>query len=347
VKHLAIDADYWVYSCGFAAEGEPLSHALRLIKNKIGEAIEDTGADTHTLYIGGEGNFRNDIAVTKEYKGSRSARKPEYYNEIRQYMQEAHDAQLVNGMEADDKVSILLWEDYCKASGVREECTLVISSPDKDLNNTPGWHHNPRTREVKWISANQAGRHFWYQMLEGDSVDNIPGLPDLPDAERFFYNIRKGKGFGKTSAKKVMANSVSENGACRDVLRCYIAWGLSAGMSDSQIKDYLTEQGQLLWMTRETDDFDQPILFELEEGEYEGAKRAYERDRYGTEVEGEAGGGPEGREGLRGGEEAGDQSDDERLHRRGSDSDSMDGKWRVTDEDYRNLTCDLHDAEHG
>ena len=50
--HVAIDIDQTIYSCGFAAEGEDISHALGNVKRKIQEIIQNTNADTWSIHMG-------------------------------------------------------------------------------------------------------------------------------------------------------------------------------------------------------------------------------------------------------------------------------------------------------
>ena len=282
--HVAIDIDQTIYACGFAAEGEDISHALGNVKRKINETIKACQADTWSVHMAGEGNFRKDIAITQEYKGNRKAARPSNYDEIRSYLREVWSAEESTGMEADDSVSILLWEDYLKCEGNKELSTLILASPDKDLNNTPGWHYNPQKDSIRWVTLDQANRHFWYQMLTGDSTDNIKGLPFCAGETVFKYGLSKAalRGCGAASAKKVMEASSDAMDAKRDVIDAYLAWGTQEGMSESQIRDYMIEQGQLLWMIREYDEFGEPRMFTIEESDFvrrESGETGYEGDR--------------------------------------------------------------------
>lgn len=272
---VVIDGDVLPYSCGFAAKGEPLSHVLKLIKNKLEQIIKDTKADEYELYIAGEGNFRDDIAVTDMYKGNRTAPRPPTYEASRDYMVNVWGAKKVDGMEVDDKVSYLLYKDFLKGGK-----DVILSSNDKDLKNTPGLHYNPRTRDIDWISDNQALRHFCFQMLCGDSVDNIKGLPHCAASTYTKYGLTKAslKGCGKVSAKKIMYTSSTWEEALEDVFVAYLHCGEEAHLSEDQTKEYILEQGQLLWMTREME-LDQPKLFTIDEIIYARAIDRYRAER--------------------------------------------------------------------
>lgn len=245
-----VDADQLIYAAGFATKGEPVSHACQLVKKQFKRIQADTGASELDVYISGTGNYREEVAITKGYKANRTAPKPDHYDDIVEYMQGSWGATKVDGMETDDKVSILLWEDYVEHDADPDECTIILSSPDKDLNNTPGWHYNPRTREKRWITELQAERHFYYQLLSGDRVDNIPGLPFLAEETITCYGTKAGRrGVGPGTAKKIMQAHPDDHREA--VYRAYCEWGKQSGMPAEILEDYLIEQGQLLWMLRE------------------------------------------------------------------------------------------------
>lgn len=255
-KKVIIDADQMIYACGFASEGEPRSHTYRLLNNAIEKIIKDTGASEHEIYIEGDGNFREEVSF--DYKAQRSSRKPESFVDCQQFLIERWGAKQVEGMETDDQVSMKLWHNYVSCDEDPEECDIILSSPDKDLNNTPGWHYNPRTRKIQWINKHQSFRHFWFQVLRGDPVDNVPGLPYCTEdiRKKFSLPANAAKGCGEASAKKIMK---AEGDEVENVMHCYAAWGVDQGKSEEQTRDYLSEQMCLLWMLRELDEFGEPV----------------------------------------------------------------------------------------
>lgn len=296
MKRVIVDADQLPYSCGFAAKGEPVSHALQLAKKALMRIQQETGVEKLELYIKGTGNFREEVAFTQGYKTNRTAAKPETYEDIREYLQSQWGATKVDGMEVDDWVSILLWEDYVANNRDRDLCNVILSSPDKDLKNTPGWHHFPRTGDVKWVTPHQAERHFYYQMLEGDNVDNIKGLPfcSMSDVHTFGLNKQANtKGCGKATAKKLMADPASQFDCEQFVWERYMQWGLESGITADEVREYFQEQGTLLWMTRELNSFNEPVLYSINEDKYEeAAERVYGEGSY-TSHKDTTGGGEE------------------------------------------------------
>jgi len=265
---IAIDGDQMIYSSGFAAESEPLSHALHLIKKKVEQITRDCDDPDYKIFIKGKGNFRDEVP---EYKGTRSARKPSHFGDITRYMIEVLGAEQVNGMEADDKVSILLYQDFLANGGDQDECRVIVSSPDKDLKNTPGWHYNPTSRERFWVSELQATRHFCYQLLVGDNCDNIKGLPNLPKWIKDDAGIR-GKGVGPVTAKKLLSTVSTAFDSLALVTFLYYQWGYSEGQSEKVTKEYFQEQGMLLWMLR---DYDEIFTLDTIGAEHDEGYRQY------------------------------------------------------------------------
>ena len=176
MQEALVDGDVLVYICGFAAEdtvystpdglifstmgqavkhcnsneierlveAEPLSHVLYLVKNALKRIKDRTGARVIKVYLSGKGNFRNDIATIKPYKGNRSSVKPFHYNNIRDYLVNRWNAEVVDGIEADDALGINQSKDSCI-------CTI-----DKDLDMVPGYHYNFQKDRLYDVPATKA-----------------------------------------------------------------------------------------------------------------------------------------------------------------------------------------------
>ena len=187
-----IDADVCVHAvCNQAErsnpEGEPIENVLHSLKMQIRKWITDAGGDledwnTFQVHLSGpsETNFR--YKVDPEYKGKRPP-KPRYFNEARQYLLGNWRALEAKG-EADDALAAALWLNYKQAKHdaqywgepVQDWCFDTLVSVDKDLDMVPGWHYNPRNEEKYFIDEYKGWYNFFYQMLVGDTVDNIQGL---------------------------------------------------------------------------------------------------------------------------------------------------------------------------
>lgn len=254
------DADSLLYRCGFAAEGEPVSHACHSLKLNINGLKETLGCDNIELYISGKGNFREEISVSATYKGNRTGVKPSMYDEMREYLITVHGAKECHGMEADDAVSIELFRNKEKDSGV------VLAAMDKDLWNTPGWHFNydPRREKLEYVTQQDADKAFIIQLLQGDRSDNVPGLPATAETTIEKYNLpRQGRsGCGKATARKLL-DGLHGMDALNRAWEAYLDYGRQAGWEDETTRAYFLEQGRLLWMTRGLNADGSPVLWEV------------------------------------------------------------------------------------
>jgi len=208
-------------------EAEPVSHVLRvtrqMIKAIMREVSNQYGGDhLFRLYLTADDhtNFRYDVAKTKPYKGNRSTPKPVHYHSVRTYLREQWKAVMVSGMEADDAIGI-------DATTAHKALIVTI---DKDLDMIPGYHYNFVKKEFYKVSEFDAYKNFYRQMLSGDTIDNIPGLP----------------GLGKVKAEKRL-----EGAKTREELEALVrAEYKKAGFNEN----YYNEMRDLLWIRRENVD---------------------------------------------------------------------------------------------
>jgi len=237
-KTLLIDADILVYRAGFAvqvnvdAEGNhpPTSHALQAMKMMLNNILNKYPGSPYRVFITStdKSNFRYKLAKTKPYKGNRKQAKPIYFHDLREYLIDHWRAEVVYGQEADDALGIAA--DY--------DDTIIVTL-DKDLDMVPGHHFNFVKGESYHISRTQAYRNFCYQLLVGDSVDNIVGCP----------------GIGPVKASAALKK------CGRDKQKM-----LQAAYNLYDNEELFLEQGNLLWIRRKEDDVWHPDLKTLREG---------------------------------------------------------------------------------
>lgn len=214
---------------------EPLEYCLHSVKELINSILKETGAIDYRLFLTGDGNFREEVAITKPYKGNRDdLHKPIYYKEIKKYLIDVWQAEVVEGMEADDKIGVHQYNYGIDLSDT------IICSLDKDMNMIPGWHYNWRKKEKYWISEKEADYNFYYQMLTGDTTDNIQGVPKIgpKKAEKILA--------GKTN--KQMSDAVEEQywiGYYNHIFNKDIKLLLE------NIDNIIQEHAKLLWIRRE------------------------------------------------------------------------------------------------
>lgn len=184
-------------------------------------------------------NFRYEVAKARPYKGNRKNPKPfHFYNIVFYLMAEYNTILSEDGLEADDMI--------CIEQASRGDET-VICSRDKDLRICPGWHfswecgnqrsigpeYTDRIGSLEMIDKKVIGyglKFFYYQMLVGDSADNIPGL----------------KGCGPVKAFALLSELEEEEELFSTVKKCYIDT-----MGKEEAKEYFMEQANLLWMVQE------------------------------------------------------------------------------------------------
>ena len=154
---------------------EPVANVLHSVKVMVESIVEEAGADEWQGFLTGDGNFREEVAISKPYKGNRSQAKPYHYDTIRNYLLNHMGATLIEGEEADDALGRVQVADI-QANGPKNASTIICTI-DKDLDMIPGWHFNWNTKEIYMVRPKQGNRFFLHQMLTGDSTDNIPGIP--------------------------------------------------------------------------------------------------------------------------------------------------------------------------
>jgi len=80
--------------------------ALLRAEDLMRRIIQDVGADEYRLFIGGEDNFR--YQIDPNYKANRKdVPRPEYLQDVRAFLCTEWNAEIVNGIEADDALGIV------------------------------------------------------------------------------------------------------------------------------------------------------------------------------------------------------------------------------------------------
>ena len=220
MTNVLVDADIIAYRAAFSARDEPEKQA----REKVDEICNDIMCECHFpeeyvlgentwFYLTGSGNFRNDLATIKVYKGQRPP-KPEHLPATRDQLVERWGAEIVEGQEADDAIGI-------KATDLKGDC--VIASVDKDLLMIPGTHYNFVKQEWTKVDQEQGDYFFYKQLLTGDQVDNIQGVP----------------GIGPKKAEKAYQGCTTVQEMYQKALEMY-----------NGDADALLENARLLWLRR-------------------------------------------------------------------------------------------------
>lgn len=264
-----IDADILPYEFGGMVELENPDNPLpweilrSMVDDRINQILEATGSTEHSLYLtDSPSNFRVGLATIKPYKGHRKAEKPHHWHNIRQHLIDNWDAEVVHGMEADDRLGIEQMLDFDRSYHIIGEnasddmvdeslCETVICSRDKDLHMIPGWHYvwpAGRQEERMWFQDEvSAIRCFYKQLVTGDTSDNILGLYGVGSSSKLVKSLEE------MEEEQLMFNAVFKAYEDR-----FGKWA----------EVFMYENGALLWMKRSSDDED--------EGELEAINRLRE-----------------------------------------------------------------------
>lgn len=205
-------------------EAEPVGHALFNARSLVRSVEEKMQADELILYLSGPTNYRTGIATIKPYKGNRDPdHKPVHAAAIKAMYRREYNVKTSDGQEADDDMAIAHY-----ALWLRDPNSTVIATIDKDLDMVPGLHYNFVKGETYVIEPLEGLRIFYAQMLKGDTVDNIPGVP----------------GIGPAKASKALAECKTEWEMYQATRTLYVQ-----GYGD-KADEALLENGRLLWMRR-------------------------------------------------------------------------------------------------
>lgn len=233
-------------------------------------------ADSCIPYITvGNGNFRYDVAFSREYKGTRKQDKPPFFELLKWHLITKHNAVQSLEEEADD---LMATEQYSRnellvAEGAKQGSkeskmfsNTIIVTKDKDLRMIAGWHSNPDINkgEPFWVDylggleplyypedhqssgkmkkLGGYGMSFFYaQLLMGDSVDNYQGIP-LMGMQKTYDALRD------CSSVKQLHKTVAllYKRKYREGKFLFESWTKKKLKVDW--KDMLVQQGRLAWM---------------------------------------------------------------------------------------------------
>lgn len=217
---------------------EPVEYCLHLLKMKINAIFEHLEM-THNNgmgVLGGTGNFRLMLPSMERYKGNRDdTLRPLLLQETRDYVTRKYRAKVIDGIEADDYLSILAWEgwEHYKRTG---KFNYLVASFDKDQKGNPGlifdtmrdseertWKHPipmliDDSMGAIWMEGNKVkgwGKKFFgYQMLCGDSSDNI----------KPYQGFKLSGRFGDTAAFNLIGHLQTEKEMWTAIVDQYKTW---------------------------------------------------------------------------------------------------------------------------
>lgn len=174
-----IDGDLVAYiNAASCSEDDPEYVALIRTEERIRKILTHTQATTYRIFLSGGNNFRYEI--NPQYKANRTAPDPIHRRACHQFLIDEWKAEEATGYEADD------------ALGCNQTENTIICSLDKDLRMIPGKHYSweisrkgviIREPEFAEVSYMDGIKHFYKQMIIGDTSDNIFGVVGLGKAK--------------------------------------------------------------------------------------------------------------------------------------------------------------------
>jgi len=231
---LVVDGDAVCYYCAGNDDTLPgeargaavgfLEAAGRAAGAGAGVVLAMTGRASHKGY-------RYAVARAKPYQATRSgARRPKNWSGLRDWAEEHPFAVILNDAEADD------YMDLRMVPGLHLDWKeLVLRRIPPDFRTVV----DGKTYGDAW---------FWQQMLQGDTADNIPGLPGLVTGETYAAGPKAGqrvvKPVGEKTAEKLLADVINNQQARTVVQNLYREY------YESDWPAAIAEQACLLWMRR-------------------------------------------------------------------------------------------------
>ena len=213
---------------------EPVENALYNVKSIVKNILTQLHSteDDLTIVLSGPTNFRNGIGTIKPYKGNRDpTHKPVHGPDIKEYMKKRYNHLVSEDEEADDLIGYTHYAEWQK-----DPHGSVIVTIDKDLDMIPGLHYNFVTERTYEIAPDEAMYLFYRQLITGDTVDNIPGIP----------------GMGKVKAAAALKGAVGEKEMYDKVRTLYVQ-----SYPDNP-DEALLENARLLWIRRHPNEWWKP-----------------------------------------------------------------------------------------
>lgn len=262
---LHVDGDMICYSCAGNDECAP-GKARQNAIDKIESLRLHSGAEKVVVHMTTPGCHKGErylIATVKPYQGQRtSGRRPKNHGYLQDwllgYTGEHFRVKSWATREADDGIGVCSHH----AAGQPGCGYIAIATKDKDMRMLPGLHVDWDTYELVRVMPgdfevwNQpedgfklklfGTKWFWMQMLHGDTVDNIPGLPG--------YVTQNAKGetvvkpMGEKTAEKFLENKKTNEAAFAEVYGLYCEYYEHMGFTFEEADDRFCEQAALLWM---------------------------------------------------------------------------------------------------
>ncbi len=167
-----IDGDVLVYQTGYTTNDVESWIAAARLRDQIRGILQASGATEYEIWLSdSKENWRK--ALFPNYKANRTQPKPTHYEYLMNTLVDTWGAQVALGEEADDAMGIRQTHIRSWYLGNDDAKDSVICTIDKDLQQIPGRHYNWDKSTISVVSESEGLYRFYYQLLVGDSGDNI------------------------------------------------------------------------------------------------------------------------------------------------------------------------------
>lgn len=176
-----IDGDSLLYYEAF--KEQTFEEAKLNIFKRLKIILERTKTNKYAAFLSCSDNFRHSIAKTKKYKSGRTGNKPKLFYQLKDFTLNELGFKIIKKYEADDLVLYY-------SNKLKDKYKCIISSPDKDvLYQKEGTHFNYQFKKDKndnfksgediKVSEEDVAKFKNMQLLTGDSVDSVIGIPKI------------------------------------------------------------------------------------------------------------------------------------------------------------------------
>lgn len=262
---LLVDGDGLAYYCA-GKDDSDAGLARAALRDKVSSAARIVGAERIIVLLTASGSHKGHryaIARVKPYQGQRAnSRRPTNWRALRDYMEspefpfEVESTQLA---EADDLFGMYAY---------KQPDSVVIYTQDKDMRMLPGMHldwvshraytvpysftpdldyrrYGVEAKDCVFNEKQYGPKWFWLQMMQGDTADNILGLPKYLARDKL-------KPVGEVTAYKLLFEGAR---ITKGPIANEVAFYYKGYYGDRWLVEMM-EQACLLWMRRVPADWD-------------------------------------------------------------------------------------------
>lgn len=245
-RTLYLDGDGLAYYCAGNDE-TTVAEARARVDEKIRSMRQASQSEKVLILLTGSGGHKGHryaVARVKPYQGQRAnSRRPTNWKPLRDLLEAGHFGA---GIEDHDREA----DDRFGQYGHADPANTVIGTQDKDMRMVPGYHIDWKDNRMFYLEPGMfetvfndkvfGEKWFWLQMLQGDTADNIPGLP------RTNFN-NKLKQIGEVGASQYLNAATTSEEAFNLVYLAYASYYKERALVE------MGEQAVLLWMRASPD----------------------------------------------------------------------------------------------